>query len=278
MALFSERNGFIIKPLQIDEMTPELRNRIWNTYNCEICTDLINYFSNYIEEIMDAVGLAFTTIENSGDLITNIKKFHKWFNSVDWYRIYDFIEIYLAFLPPKTRAVAKKNFNDVLISENSGYRIIGDQVVPITNQSEISSIEQAQKTAYSSVNTHMKKAAELFSRRPTPDFENSIKESISAIESMCCIITGESGANATLGNTIKKLKEHGVHIHPAMEIAFLKLYGYTSDENGIRHGGIDFNNASVEDAKYMLVSCSAFVNYLIEKWRKVNPSDNISGE
>jgi len=45
--------------------------------------------------------------------------------------------------------------------------------------------------------------------------------------------------------------------------------GYTSDENGIRHGGIDFTNAPAEDAKYMLVSCSSFVNYLIEKWSKV---------
>ena len=41
-----------------------------------------------------------------------------------------------------------------------------------------------------------------------------------------------------------------------------------SDEDGIRHGGIDFKWAPAEDAKYMLVSCSAFVNYLIEKWSK----------
>ena len=52
--------------------------------------------------------------------------------------------------------------------------------------------------------------------------------------------------------------------------AFLSLYGYTSDENGIRHGGIDFTNAPSEDAKYMLISCSAFINYLIQKWSKIN--------
>ena len=50
------------------------------------------------------------------------------------------------------------------------------------------------------------------------------------------------------------------------------MYGYASDEDGIRHGGIDFKGAPAEDAKYMLISCSAFVNYLIEKWSKVNPS------
>ena len=32
-----------------------------------------------------------------------------------------------------------------------------------------------------------------------------------------------------------------------------------------------YMNMTAEDAKYMLISCSAFVNYLIEKWSKVNP-------
>lgn len=87
---------------------------------------------------------------------------------------------------------------------------------------------------------------------------------------MCCIITGTSGGQATLGATIKKLKDNGVHIHNAMERAFLALYGYTSDETGIRHGGIDFQRVPAEDAKYMLVSCSAFVSYLMEKWGKLD--------
>ena len=44
----------------------------------------------------------------------------------------------------------------------------------------------------------------------------------------------------TLGSTLKKLeKDGGVVIHGAMKTAFEKLYGYTSDSDGIRHGGID---------------------------------------
>ena len=34
------------------------------------------------------------------------------------------------------------------------------------------------------------------------------------------------------------------------------------------HGGIDFTKASEEDARYMMVSCSAFINYLIQKNNK----------
>ena len=110
----------------------------------------------------------------------------------------------------------------------------------------------------------------LYADRDNPDYENSIKESISAVEAMCCIITGMSGASATLGAALKKLEENGVVIHAAMRESFNTLYGYTSDASGIRHGGIDFTNAPAEDAKYMLVSCSAFVNYLTEKYGKVS--------
>lgn len=51
-----------------------------------------------------------------------------------------------------------------------------------------------------------------------------------------------------------------------MIAGFNNLYGYTSDESGIRHGGINFIDSPAEDARYMLVSCSAFINYLIEKY------------
>ena len=131
--------------------------------------------------------------------------------------------------------------------------------------SMIQQLDAPESKAYSSVNTHITKALEHYADRDNPDYENSIKESISAVEAMCCIITGLQGKTATLGNALGALEKSGVKIHGAMKGAFEKLYGYTSDENGIRHGGIDFVNAPAEDAKYMLIACSAFVNYLIEK-------------
>lgn len=142
-------------------------------------------------------------------------------------------------------------------------------VVPIINEGELASIEQAIHTEYDSVSMHLKKALELFSDRQNPDYENSVKESISAVEAMCNIIVKNDGANATLGNSIKKLKECGVVIHPAMENAFKQLYGYASDSGGIRHGAMEFVNVPSEDAKFMLITCSAFINYLMEKWIKI---------
>ena len=72
--------------------------------------------------------------------------------------------------------------------------------------------------------------------------------------------------NATLGDCLKKLKDS---IHPAMKDAFLKLYGYTSDANGIRHAnGLGEGDSTFAEAKYMLVSCSSFINYLSESIKK----------
>ena len=69
---------------------------------------------------------------------------------------------------------------------------------------------------------------------------------------------------STLNDALKKLEKNGIIIHPAMQNAFNSLYGYTSDKNGIRHNsGID-EKTTYEEAKYMLITCSAFLNYLTE--------------
>ena len=105
MSLFSERNGFTKKPIQLESMTPELRNRIWNTYCCEICLDEFGYFTNYLEEIMDELGLPFSGLNGTENLQADLQVFRKWFVRAEWYQIYDFVEVYLCYLPPKARKV-----------------------------------------------------------------------------------------------------------------------------------------------------------------------------
>ena len=80
------------------------------------------------------------------------------------------------------------------------------------------------------------------------------------MESVVNAIAGTS--NATLGSALKQLN---IDVHPALDGAFSKMYGYTSDAQGIRHALMDEPNLSFEDAMFMLVSCSAFINYLVTK-------------
>ena len=95
------------------------------------------------------------------------------------------------------------------------------------------------------------------------DYRNSIKESISAVECVCREITSES----TLDRALKNLENKGVVLNPRMKDGLKNLYFYTNDgSTGIRHALMDDANApTADEAIFMLVSCSAFVNYLMKK-------------
>lgn len=154
--------------------------------------------------------------------------------------------------------------NEYFEKEYIGYRFIDRIIVPISDQNEIAAIEETLDCNLKVVKNHIIKANSLLADRDNPDYENSIKESISAVEAMCEIITGIKGKEATLGNMLKKLEGNGVIIHSGLKNAFNILYGYTSDANGIRHAGdIGGKSSTFEEAKFMLVSCCAFINYLI---------------
>lgn len=157
-----------------------------------------------------------------------------------------------------------KLFNNFFEKEYVGYRFIGNIISPISDNIEMETISETIANSFSSVREHISKANHLLSDRTTPDYENSIKESISAVEAICQELLQGRGKEATLGSLLKRLEDGGIVIHSAMQDAFKKLYGYTSDANGIRHAGDIGGPASTfEEAKFMLVSCSAFINYLM---------------
>jgi hypothetical protein len=118
------------------------------------------------------------------------------------------------------------------------------------------------------VAVHIKTALGFLADRKSPDYRNCIKESISAVEAACKLIAKDD--RATLDAAIKRLKSR-VGLHPALEAAFIKMYAYTSDADGIRHALMEQPTLSFEDAKFMLVSCSAFVNYLTAKSARRGP-------
>lgn len=277
--MFSERFGYSEKKtIQFEMISESLRNRIWNLfYLKEIRAGGITS-----KRMFQSINGEQTLEERIADRLGCIVEEHGGFSMIDllrdnilgaytWYEVLDFIDVHLSLLSDENRKQRSKEYNELFEQEKFGYRIINGEVTPITNEREIRCIEEAIATPYRSVNQHISKALAFYADIKEPDYENSIKESISAVEAMCCIITGMTGAQATLGKAIKNLKYNGVNIHPAMESAFSSLYGYTSDADGIRHGGMNFANTPAEDAKYMLISCSAFVNYLIEKWSKTHP-------
>ena len=165
------------------------------------------------------------------------------------------------------RIDCEQELNDLFEEEFVGYRMIAHEITPITNEVEINEIKTSLDIEFEGCKSHIKKGLSLLSDREKPDYKNSIKESISAVESICQIICKDD--KATLGKALNKLEESGTKLHRSLKEAFSKLYGYTSDEGGIRHAeGLFESNVSFEDAKFMLVTCSAFVNYLVGVYSK----------
>jgi len=277
---FSERIGLVkVKTeIQLDYIDEELKNSLWNIvlkYILEPIRDKpylsSSSYKNFIESLW------FNHFKEPLDKIpygtSNIKshlrdRFFSW----NYFEIYDFIDFIVRIdnLPFQIdRFVDDCNY--VLKRELSGYRFVNNELAPITSEIEIAGIENAIENSaingFIGVNLHLKNALNKLSDRQNPDYRNSIKESISAVESICQQITGDS--NAELGKAIKKLKEI-LPIHGALEQGFIKLYGYTSDGDGIRHAMMEEDNLDQEDALYMLISCSSFVNYLMVKWNKLS--------
>ncbi|MDD9819545.1 MAG: hypothetical protein OXR07_01540 [Nitrospira sp.] len=197
------------------------------------------------------------------------------FLKAEWFLVFDLIEFCLQelkLLRDSLSAVAtdrrtlpapplfEYRCNQVLEKENSAYRIIEGLVTPITSKQEIGAIGTALRVPYGAAKEHIEKALALGSDRENPDYENSIKESISAVESIAKEVTGES--KATLGKLTEML-----NLHPAFQDGLNKLYGFTSDVGGIRHGGYPNEDPPLDQAtaRFMLVLCSAFVNYIIAR-------------
>ena len=158
-------------------------------------------------------------------------------------------------------------YNDSFEDEYVGYRFVNGCIIPITEQIEIDAINEACNNPFDGSRKQIQKAVEILSDRTKKDYKNSIKESISAVESVCQIIVGND--KATLSDALRSLEKNGTAIHPSLKVALTKLYAYTSDQGGIRHAeGMFESNVTFEEAKFMLVSCSAFINYLIAEYGK----------
>jgi hypothetical protein len=272
---FSERKG--LKPIknviQTDDMDQDLRIGLWNALTLFYWEDVDQRWGqlsqlwrsiwlNYFKYPVDAIPADWLKIHSV---------LRKYFFGCRWYEAYDFLE----FVPSNFEASFDRNENSefrnycnaVLERELSAYRFVGEKLTQITSDVEIAAVEQAMaaEDSFRHVALHIKTALGLLADRKSPDYRNSIKESISAVEAACRLITDDD--QATLGAAIKNLKSR-VDLHPALEKAFSSMYGYTNDADGIRHALLDEPTLSFEDAKFMLVSCSAFVNYLAAKSAK----------
>jgi len=165
-----------------------------------------------------------------------------------------------------------RDFTDGVASVFSRHQLayVVDKTDPVTilpaatpqeGQTIARSLEELDEGGVAGAAEHLRKASEYATKA---DWPSAVRESIHAVESVARKI--EPSAKS-LSPALAKLEKRGITIHPAMKIAFIKLYGYTSDEEGIRHALLDKPKADVgqDEAVFMLGACAAFSSYLFRK-------------
>lgn len=273
---FSDRIGKTTPKVEIQTETidDDLRNRLWNAFDLVILTPVNNepsdFFTNSTyKSFFHAIwGMHFKAALDTmpSYKASAIEQLRRYFFETYWYNVYNFIEFIAKNSSDKVSGIFRTHCNFIMKEELSGYRFIENELVPIIDENQISQIENAIETTSNSkligVNIHLKAALQKLADRKTPDYRNSMKESISAVESMAQIIACDN--KAELSKALKIIKDK-IGLHSALEQGFIKIYGYTSDGDGIRHSLTEESTVDTEDAIFMLTSCSAFINYLIVK-------------
>lgn len=285
-SLFSQRHG-ILPAQQIvikNAINQDIVNAIGSCYDV-LCQRLYNNsYSNawgtfFHQESIERELWVHLTNRRLSDFVRN-GRYHLTFNEllasggVSWNKILDLVEYVCKWISVNVDAFyrldeALKEFESNINNEferlDYGYRVVNHCIVDIASEEESAAINEAIEKSKDNVSEHLRRAVMHYSTRPNPDVRNSIKESISAVEAVCRELTGEM----TLGKALKHLEDNGVVIHKMLKEGFTKFYVYTNDpDSGIRHALMDDDGTYVpskDEAYYMLVACSTFVNYLRRK-------------
>ena len=274
MKLFSERHGYI-KPsdaLILECMPKEVQNSI---YNC-----LYNYGEEYpgFYELFDR--MVWVNFLNEKECTYEHAQFNKGYiilyiidnSQYEWHQKLSLIEYLLELLEKIELNRHKKmpsfidSINRSFERLNYGYRIINNIVTPISSKEEVHSIEEAISSAKDNIKEHLNSALKHLADKQNPDYRNSIKESISAVGALCREMSGEND----LGKALFVLEKKQGKLHPQLKAAFDNLYNYVNEkQSGIRHELMDESGTYVptyHEAKFMLVTCSAFINYINGKF------------
>jgi hypothetical protein len=263
---FSQRRGFtpVASVIQKDYMSDALRNLLWNALHILVWQS-DRFMWNIsgparMNEFSAALWFEYLKLplderpRTTDDILRTIRSY---FFEASWHQAYDFLEWVLNY---ESDDELTRMVNSILEQELSGYRFVHDTFTDITSADEIDLLQSAlSDDRFAGVQLHLATALRHLSSRESPDYRNSIKESISAVESMCQVVTGRSAA--TLGEALSSLEKQR-RLHPALKGGFSKLYGYTSDEGGIRHAMLEEPALTAADAKFFLLSCTSFINYL----------------
>lgn len=271
---FSQRTGLVPVPpqLKLNEVSSELRRLIYFAIQKDFqASTSASYESSWLSERWKALALDIhvrflkqwpdTFRADPGSvrhIITAI------IQNDPIGSLFDFVEFVLQ--SPNLASGAKAGIVSAFVESRAAYRVFDQRyVAAIGTDEQAQSFERAVADAElrnaSGTRKHLIDAGVALKGG---DWAGSIRESIHAVESVAVKL---APGMDTLGDALKVIDKAG-HLHGSLKAAFGALYGYSSDEKGVRHAKVfDKAGADVDeaDALFMLGACASFVSYLLAR-------------
>ena len=280
---FSQRYGYepIPEPMRLEEISDDLRRELWNTVR-ELVISMksgnfeYSFYGKNEKFIERVLGRYNKTSESEVSIKYNsvMSDFKKGCLSSEFNKLLSMLEIIINDRDVDDDFAEK--IRHLFEAYGAAYWLDVSRFpywfIPSTSKEQGEAIRQAIETVVQSgiaggAATHLRKAVEHLN---AGRYADSISDSIHAVESVARVI--DPKANKTLGPALDSLETAGLLNHPALKRAFNNLYGYTSDEQGIRHALLEKDAADVglDEAMFMFGACASFAAYLVNKHQKAN--------
>ncbi len=275
---FSQANGYeeLPKPLALEEISNDARRNLWDLlwdsawYEWGTSSQL--RLDNAWFEVFKTSHSTFLKLPadefDAAPRILYGKYKALVLTSLPLHRLFDLWQIFLRhdYCPIEFTGGTGKVFAECQLAymvDTGNPPTILPAVTPQEGKTLTAALRQLKEGGYSGAQTHLREAGVQIN---AGEWAESVQESINAVESVARQLDPKN-AN-TLDSALNSLDKQ-VRIHPALKNALSNLYGYTSDEQGIRHAILDMPESPVgrDEAVFMLGACASFVTYLLSKSR-----------
>ena len=269
MRPFSIRQGIIEMPPQLvrEELSLMTRNRLSSCFQqALIRSSEGTYVAGYFVLIEPWITLCHGLHVNfflerpsqfDKNRTTWIELLENFIIDSSWNEVLDLIEVVIS------SSLVRADFVDSICSsfESTGcaYRLIGERIETVASEEMAKSLENStsiiEKSKFEGSKSHLNNSSIELRRG---NWKQSVRESISSLESLLYDATGKK----SFAKAIDTLKPN-LEIHGALIEGWKKIYGYTSDKDGIRHAMLsESSQVDEHEAIYMYGACAGFVAYI----------------
>lgn len=214
--------------------------------------------------------------------------------TLPWQKRFDFCEIIylkLAYVPDEyffhyqnqtpftlsdAQTYLEKEIQQLFIDEFFAYEFIKGSVIRKGRKHTVETADRAQYVMsdkrLQSARMHYSKALNFFRDRRQPDYANTVKEAVCAVESAGKDLFPQAKAS-TLGELINwlKNKKNNIAIPSALTNTFTSVYALRNSAEGVAHGSANGGEITAAIAEYILSLSASTIIYLVDLANSTEP-------